>query len=71
MLQNYLQTALGLASRYEIILWDQPIPLVLCIALALLLICLIVFYRQMDRYYFVAFGMVLFQLWLGQQISDY
>ena len=71
MLQNYLQTAVGMASRASFDIFALEIPFVLAAFLAFLGAVLILARRSLNRYIGFSLALVLLHIAIGQQIADY
>jgi VanZ family protein len=71
LLQNYLQTAMGIASNSMLELGAISIPWTVIIALILLSVLLIIVRKKLRWRHPVVLAIVLFLFWAGQQMTDY
>ena len=71
LLQNYLQTAMGIASNSMLELGAILIPWTVVIAVLLLSVLLIIVRKKLRWRHPVVLAIVLFLFWAGQQMTDF
>ncbi len=71
LLQNYLQTAIGMSSEAMLNLGGLELPYVVIVFGSVLLLGLIIFRKHLTRFRVVSFLAIFVFLWLGQQAADF
>lgn len=71
MLQNYLQSAVGMVSEAMFTVRGFDIPYVLLTFIAVLIVALLVSSRHLTQRRLLSIGVILGLLWVGQQSSDF
>lgn len=71
LLQNYLQSAIGMLSELSFPIGEVEIPYVLAFAFLLVIVFLIAFRRSVTPKKLIGWVGVLFLFWVGQQSTDY
>lgn len=71
MLQNYLQTAVGMASRSTLSIGSHELPLIPILFLLAALILFALFRRELSAPRWIALALVGIHLALGQSLADY
>jgi len=71
LLQNYLQSTIGMLSELSFPLFELDIPYVVAIAVVLVIFLLFAFRRKVSLHKLLGWVIVLFLFWVGQQSTDY
>jgi hypothetical protein len=71
MLQNYLQTGIGMASRSALKIGDLSIPYTVIIILIAIILFLAFSVRKMNKTRIISLGIVIALYIIGQKTSDY
>jgi VanZ family protein len=71
LLQNYLQTAIGLASNLMLQVGSLAIPYTLIVGLILLVVLLFISRKSLKVVHIAVVAIILFLFWVGQQVTDY
>jgi len=71
LLQNYMQSTIGMLSELSFTLFDWNIPYVVAIAVVLVISLLLAFRRKITPRKLLGWVIVLFLFWVGQQSTDY
>lgn len=71
MLQNYLQEAIGMLSRFSFHIWKLEVPFVLAIAIIFVITLVVILRQHLTRFRILAIFSVVFLIILGQNSTDY
>jgi len=71
LLQNYLQSTIGILSELSFSLFELDIPYVVAIAVVLVIFLLFALRRKITLHKLLGWVIVLFMFWVGQQSTDY